>query len=168
MNDSNLIQALKDIRFLHDIDSRHLNDIANIATMCEFGAHDVVFREGDTADSVYFVISGKLSLELSPSSTAYRKQLVNVGPGEMLGWSSLVENPRFAATAVVVEPTRLVRIDGARLRAICDKDPRFGYEFMRRTMRALAMRLTETWRQLSYVYLSQQVPITALNAEREP
>jgi CRP-like cAMP-binding protein len=167
MNKSDQIQTLQRIRFLHDFDSAHLDEIANIAEICEFDAHDVVFREGDTADSFYLVVSGKLSLELSPTSTEYRKQLVSVGPGEMLGWSSLVQNPRFAATAVVVEHSRLVRIDGVRLRAICDEDPKFGYEFMRRTMRALAKRLTETWRQLSYVYLSHNLPISALNDERE-
>ena len=166
MNVNNLIQTLRDIRFLQDIDAAHLKQIVDIAQICEFDADDVVFREGQAAESVYLVISGKLSLELSPA-TAYRKQLVSVGPGEMLGWSSLVGNPRFAATAIVVEPTRLIQIDGMRLRAICDEDPQFGYEFMRRTMRALAKRLSETWRQLSYVYLSHNVPVTASNDERD-
>ena len=166
MNKNDLIPTLQDICFLHDIDAAHLEQIADIAQICKFDADDVVFREGQAAESVYLVISGKLSLELSPA-TANRKQLVSVGPGEMLGWSSLVENPRFAATAIVVEPTRLVRIDGVRLRAICDEDSQFGYEFMCRTMRALAKRLTETWRQLSYVYLSHNVPVTASNDERD-
>jgi CRP-like cAMP-binding protein len=166
MKKYDLVQTLQKIRFLQDMDSAHLDEIANIAEICEFDAHDVVFREGDKADKVYLVVSGKLSLELSPS-TANRKQLVSVGPGEILGWSTLVEYPRFAATAVVVEPSRLVRINGVRLRAICDEDPQFGYEFTRRTMRALAMRLAETWRQLSYVHLSHEAPITASNAERD-
>jgi CRP-like cAMP-binding protein len=77
----------------------------------------------------------------------------------MLGWSSFVEHPRFAASAVVVEPTRLVRIDGKRLRTICDEDPEFGYEFTRRTMLALAARLASTWTQLSHLYVSQYVPV---------
>jgi CRP/FNR family transcriptional regulator, cyclic AMP receptor protein len=166
MKKNNLIETLQGIRFLHDIDSAHLEQIADIAQISEFDKHDVVFQEGDRAKRVYFVVSGKLSLELSPS-TDYRKQLVCVGPGEMLGWSSLVENTRFAATAIGTEPTQLVSVDGERLRAICDADPKFGYEFMRRTMKGLAMRLTETWRQLSLVYLSHQVPITASNAERD-
>jgi CRP-like cAMP-binding protein len=167
MNKYEIIDTLRENRFLKDIDSEHLDKIAKIAQVREFDAHDVVFCEGDTADSVYLVVSGRLSLELSHGSDAYRKQLVTVGPGEILGWSSLVESPRFAATAIVVEPARLVRIDGARLRAICDQNPQFGYEFTRRTLRALAMRLTETWRQLSYVHLSHQVPISASNDERD-
>ena len=157
MNKNNLIQTLQEIRFLHDIDPAHLEQIAGIAQFCDFDTDDVVFREGESAQNVYLVVSGKLSLELSPS-TAYRKQLVSVGPGEMLGWSSLVESPRFTATAIVAEPARLVQIDGVRLRAICDGDPKFGYDFMCRTMRALAKRLTATWTQLSHLYVSHYLP----------
>jgi CRP-like cAMP-binding protein len=159
MNKNSLIHTLQATRFLHDIDPAHLDQIAEIAQVCDFAAHDVVFCEGQIADSVYLVVSGELSLELSPY-TVYRKHLVSVGPGEMLGWSSLVEHPRFAATAVVTEPVRLVRIDGRRLRAICDADPEFGYEFTRRTMQALAKRLTATWTQLSHLYVSHYVPVT--------
>ena len=160
MNRNELIKTLQENRFLHDIDSAHLEQIAKIAQICDFDAGDEVFREGQTAKNVYLVVSGKLSLELSPA-TAYRKQLVSVGPGEMLGWSSMVERPQFAASAVVVKPTRLVQIDGERLRVMCDDDPQFGYEFMRRTMRVLASRLSATWTQLSHLYVSQYLPVTA-------
>lgn len=161
MSKNVLTQTLQNIEFLRGNDQQHLEQIANIAQICDFDVDDVLFREGQKAEHVYLVVSGKLALELTPS-TVYRKQLVSVAPGEMLGWSSLVdEHPQFAATAVVVEPTRLVLIDGVRLRAICDNDPQFGYEFMRRTMRALAKRLTETWEQLSHLYVSQFLPVSA-------
>ena len=79
MNDNDLMSDLREIRFLHGIDAAHLAAIANIAQIREFRPRDVVFREGDSADAVYLVMSGRLSLELSPA-TAYRKQLVTVGP----------------------------------------------------------------------------------------
>jgi CRP-like cAMP-binding protein len=158
MNQAKILEILADIRFLRGIPAEHLKQIAEVAEMRDYDDGDVVFREGEVANSIYLVVSGKLSLELSPS-TVYRKHLVSVGPGEMLGWSAFVELPRFVATAVVAEPAQLVRIDGKRLRAICDEDPEFGYEFTRRTMRALAARLAATWTQLSHLYVSQYVPV---------
>ena len=160
MNKEALMKTLENVHFLQGVSQKHLEQIASIAGVREYGESTVLFREGDSADSAYLVVSGRLSLELSPDSV-YRKQLIDVGPGEMLGWSSLVERQRFAATAVVVEPTQLVRIDGARLRAMCDNDPQFGYEIVRRTMMALAKRLTATWTQLSHLYVSQFLPMTA-------
>jgi CRP-like cAMP-binding protein len=160
MNQASLMETLSGIQFLHGASREGLERIASVAQIRDYGESEVVFREGEPADSVYLVVSGKLSLELSPS-TIYRKYLVSVGPGEMLGWSSLVEHSRFAATAVVVAPARLVQIDGARLRTICDDDPHFGYDFLRRTMLALAKRLTVTWTQLSRLYISPNLPATA-------
>jgi CRP-like cAMP-binding protein len=167
MSQKALINTLAGIRFLEGVSREHLAQIAAVAEACDYDASDVVFREGEAADSVFWVASGRLSLELSPS-TIDRKHLVDVGPGEMLGWSSLVERPRFAATAVAVEPTRVVRVGAARLRAICDEDPQFGYEFMRRAMLALAKRLSATWSQLSHMYVSHFLPLSAGVEECNP
>jgi CRP-like cAMP-binding protein len=160
MNGPKLVEILANIDFLRGASHDHLEQIASVAQVCDYEKSDLVFSEGEVADSVYLVVSGKLSLELAPA-TIYHKYLVEVGRGEMLGWSTFVDHPRYAATAVVVEPTRLVRIDGRRLRAICDENPQFGYEFLRRAMLALAKRLRATWSQLSQVYLSHQLPLNA-------
>jgi CRP-like cAMP-binding protein len=164
MTQATSVDALAAIEFLHGTSRDDLEQLASVAQMRDYGESETVFREGEAADSVYLVVSGKLSLQLSPS-TIYRKHLVNVGPGEMLGWSSLVENSRFVATAVVVEPAQLIQIDAARLRAICHDDPQFGYEFTRRAMLALAKRLTVTWTQLSRLYISPNLPVTASGEE---
>jgi CRP-like cAMP-binding protein len=166
MNQDILRETLEGIHFLDGVSPAHLEQIAAVAQVREYDRSDIVFREGEVADSVYLVVSGKLSLELSPSTTE-RKQIVNVGPGEMLGWSSLIEQPRYVAAAVVVEPTRLVRIDATRLWEICDEDPRFGYDFMRRAVLALAKRLTITWRQLSHLHISHYSPVTAVSGESD-
>jgi CRP/FNR family transcriptional regulator, cyclic AMP receptor protein len=160
VDQSKLIETLASINFLHGASREHLKQIAALSEVLEYGESEIVFREGEVADSAYLVVSGKLSLELSPA-TIFRKCLVDVGTGEMLGWSSLVENSHFAATAVVAQRARLVRIDGPGLRAICDGDPQFGYEFMRRAMLALAKRLKVTWTQLSHLHVSQYLPVTA-------
>lgn len=121
---------------------------------------DILFHEGDPAEYVYLVVTGKLNLVLCPS-TIYQKNLLSIGPGEMLGWSSFVEDRNYASTGIIAIPTQLVRIEGKRLRAICDANPEFGYEFMHRIMRALAQRLTTTWSQLAKIYLHNNVPAMA-------
>jgi CRP-like cAMP-binding protein len=136
----------------------HLDQIASHAEVLDYGKSEVIFREGEPAENTYLVISGKLALELSPS-TIYSKHLIDVLPGEMLGWSSLLDRQPFAATAIATESSQVLRIDGARLRSICEKDPKFGYEFMRRTMLALAKRLKATWKQLAHLYVSQYLPV---------
>ena len=158
MNDGSLIEKLQGIRFLQGIDPVHLHQIASISEVCVYDTQEILFHEGEEAEYVYLVVTGKIMLELCPS-TIYQKSLLSVGPGEMLGWSSFVEERHYASTGVVVAPTQLIRIDGKQLRAICDKDPEFGYDFMHRIMRALAKRLTVTWTQLANVYLPMNLPM---------
>jgi CRP/FNR family cyclic AMP-dependent transcriptional regulator len=160
MSKNILTATLKNLDFLHGMAPEHLDQIASNAEVRDYGKSEVVFREGEPADNTFLVLSGRLALELSPS-TIYSKHLVDVFPGEMLGWSSLVDHQPFAATAVAAEPSRVLRIEGARLRAICEKDPMFGYEFMRRTVLALAKRLKATWEQLAHLYVSQYLPVNA-------
>jgi CRP-like cAMP-binding protein len=158
MSESSLVKKLHDISFLHGIDPLHLEQIASIAEVCEYVPTEILFHEGEEAEYVYFVVTGKIMLELCPS-TIYQKSLMSVGPGEMLGWSSFVEQRHYASTGVVAAPTQLIRIEGKRLRAICDNDPEFGYDFMHRIMRGLAKRLTTTWTQLANVYLPMNLPM---------
>jgi CRP/FNR family transcriptional regulator, cyclic AMP receptor protein len=156
----NVIKTLRGISFLHDIDPDHLQQIASIAEIYMYDTNEILFHEGERADYVYFVVTGKIMLELCPS-TIYQKNLMSVGPGEMLGWSSFVEQRNYASTGLVVAPTELVRIEGKRLRAICDNDTEFGYYFMHRIMQGLAKRLTTTWSQLANVYLPTNLPMKA-------
>ena len=160
MSDKYLIEKLQGISFLHGIDPAHLEQIATISEVCLYDASDILFHEGEPAEFVYLIVTGKIMLELCPS-TIYHKNLMSVGPGEMLGWSAFVEECNYASTGVVVAPTQLIRIEGKRLRAICDKDPEFGYDFMHRIMRGLAKRLTTTWTQLSNVLLPMHLPMKA-------
>jgi CRP-like cAMP-binding protein len=165
MNTIDVARALYDIEFLHDIEPAHLEQLANIAQICHFDADDVVFREGEPAERVYLVVSGSVALQVCTGNTG-PKHIVDVGPGELLGWSSLTCNHRFAATAIALQPTHMIQIDGRQLRSICDSDPEFGYEFMRRTMLALAKRLRATWTQLSEIYVSHYVPISVGGSAR--
>ena len=157
---SNVIDTLRGISFLNDIDPDHLQQIASIAEIRVYDTNDILFHEGEPAEYVYLVVTGRIMLELCPA-TIYQKNLMNVGPGEMLGWSSFVEQRNYASTGVVVAPTQLVKFDGKRLRAICDRDPEFGYDFMHRIMRALAKRLTTTWSQLANIYVPNTLPTLA-------
>ncbi len=166
MNEQLFLETLPGIQFLRGVAREHLEQIAAIAQLRDYESDEVVFHQGDDADSVYLVVFGKLSIELGATAQDC-KHIVTVGPGEMLGWSSLLERSQLAATARAVESTRLVRIDSAKLLKICDEDPAFGFQFMRRTSVALAKRLNATWGQLSHLHLQHFLPVTASAGETD-
>ena len=77
---------------------------------------------------------------------------MTVGPGELLGWSPLLEQTRLTASARTMTPVEAIELQGGQLLALCHHDPRFGYVFMRRAALALAKRLNATRMQLLDVF----------------
>jgi CRP/FNR family transcriptional regulator, cyclic AMP receptor protein len=151
VNKDSLIETLREIRFVHEIGPMHLEQIAKIAAVRDFNEGDIVFRQGETAQHVYMVVSGNVSLEICAAGTGC-KQILSLGPGELVGWSSVLEQLSFTSRARAVAATRLVEINVTQLLAMCDQDPQFGYTLMRQVAIALAKRLTATRMQLLDVY----------------
>jgi CRP-like cAMP-binding protein len=161
-----LLATLKGIQFLRGVSHEHLEQIAAISQLCDYESQEIVFHQGDVADCMYLVVFGRLAIEVDGPGADHKK-IVTVGPGEMIGWSSLLERPQLAATARVLETTRLVRIDSAKLLAICDEDVEFGFQFMRRAALALAKRLNATWGHLSHLRIPHFLPVTAAASESD-
>lgn len=162
-NQETLLETLRNVRFLHDIDDEYLRRLASIADLESFPQGAVLFHEGQDHTKIYFVVSGAVALEVRVSQQDL-KRLQTVGSGELLGWSPILGLVEMTATARALQPTQVVALDTNQLKAICEHDPRFGLEFMRRTAQALAKRLSATRLQLLDVY-NHEIPVTPASQE---
>lgn len=151
MGNHELMDALRDVRFLHGVADEHLVELAKIAKLVSFKSNEIIFREGEVAAKAYLVMSGRVSLQICAPSVGCRN-ILTLGPGEILAWSAVLDQTLLTATARAVESATLVEVHAGLLHGLCDHDPRFGYEFMRRTALALAKRLNATRLQLLDVY----------------
>lgn len=151
MNKQMLIENLREVRFLHDVEREHLERIAEVAKLVRFDNNEVIFRDGDQAESVYFIVRGGVLLEMCAPGIGC-KRILTLGPGDLLGWSALLERTRVTATARTIDDTRLIKVHAGLLLTLCDHNPRFGYEIMHRTSLSLAKRLHITRMQLLDLY----------------
>lgn len=151
------IEALRDVRFLHDLDNEHLHRIAEVTRMRDVEPGQILFREGDVPQDVYLVVSGNVALDISTPGGGSRR-IMAVGPGEILGWSALLEQTQMTATATTLNAVKVAEINTGQLLDICKHNPRFGYELLRRTSLALAARLSATRLQLLDTFGSQMPP----------
>jgi CRP-like cAMP-binding protein len=159
MNETDLLQTLEGIAFLRDMPSAYVQRIAGVAQIVSTKEQDVVFREGDAADNIYLIAHGTVSLEICSAGAGCR-QILTLGTGELLGWSSLLGQSRFTARARTPRAARLVQISVPKLLELCDSDAKLGYELMRRTAIALAKRLSAARIQLVNVY-GDTMPVIA-------
>jgi len=161
--EQDLLPIIREIQFLHDLPDDYLEPLAAIASIQDYQAGAFAFREGQKETRFYLIIKGVVSLEFCTPGLGC-KRLQTVGAGELLGWSPILGLTEVTATARVLEPTRLLVIDARQLAALCEHNPRFGYELMRRTALALSQRLSATRLQLLDVY-QHELPVLPDRAE---
>lgn len=151
MNDSEMLAALRQLPFFDGFTDEMLLPSLPISRLVEFPAGTVIFRQGDPARDIYFVLEGTVALELCGSAVGCRR-LMTVGKRELLGWSPILEQEHLTATARTTSPVQAIEINGPELVNFCRANPQIGFELMKRTAIALAKRLNATRLQLVNVY----------------
>jgi CRP/FNR family transcriptional regulator, cyclic AMP receptor protein len=129
----------------------HLVRLASIGDVEQIPAGATVFQEGGPADALRIVVSGRVAL-LIDIPGAQPSLVGTVGRGDLLGWSALRGNARWATTARATKPSRCLRFPADPLRALCDSDHELGYHMMRHAFLDLAQRHTDLRMQLLDVY----------------
>ena len=151
---------LKELHFSEALPEDALDKLAAASRLHPLAAGANLFREGRTNENLYLIRSGRLALEMHvPGRGAVR--IVTLGPGEMVGWSSLLDQGKMTASAVAVEDSQLVVTLGEKLRELCDANSNFGFHLMRQMANALSKRLVATRLQLLDLFADSQTPPVA-------
>jgi CRP-like cAMP-binding protein len=146
-------EILRELGFLRGIGDDHVKSIASLGKVVDFPEGTVIFGECEPATHCYLIVDGSVLLEIG--GPAGRKQILTVGKGELLGWSTLLGAAQLTATARTLTGTRAIELSGHHILDLCEQFPDFGYQFMRCTARALAKRLTATRLQLLDLYATE-------------
>jgi CRP-like cAMP-binding protein len=142
---------LKDIPFFAGLSQEHLELIAGCGANEHYEPNELLFREGDEANTFYCVRHGSVALEMFVP-TRGSVTIETLAEGEVVGWSWLFEPYRWHFDARALEVTRVTMFDGACLRGKCQADPAFGYELMSRFAQILIERLQWTRLRLLDLY----------------
>ena len=125
--------------------------LAGCSTTDGFDRGEMIFREGDPANTFWLIRHGRVALEVhSPSRGGLAIETLE--PGDVLGWSWLFPPDRWHYDARALEDVRAVAVDGACLRGKCDDDPVFGYDMLRRFSAVMVDRLQATRLRLLDIY----------------
>ena len=104
-----------------------------------------LFREGDPANNFYILVDGKVRLTIGEEG--HMTHVVS-NPGEIFGWSSLVEDGFYTASAECSLPTKLFRIEKEELDKIFERHPVSGLSFFKRMAGLVGKRLINSYRSL--------------------
>jgi CRP-like cAMP-binding protein len=90
----------------------------------QLAADETLFDEGDEGDTMYVVLSGRISVQIDGD------EVDAVLPGGILGEMALVDSRPRSASAVASEPTEIVSIDRERFGNIVQLVPNFALHIL--------------------------------------
>jgi CRP-like cAMP-binding protein len=143
-----LPEELKEVEFLRNLGEQHVNRIAKLARLKECEKGTIVFRQGRGLPFIYFVLNGKVGLQIEESG-GESVEVSTVGPGGLLGWSPMLGRQAMTATARAVTPCHLAVLDISQLLEVCEQDPRFGIAFLRQIALVMSDRLWDMRRNFA-------------------
>ena len=104
----------------------------------EYAAGSTLYRPGEPADDFFVLDSGRVKFQIgrdertSPAGFMLKK-------GEVFGWAALLESqPHRIASALVLENSTLLRINGKQVLKLLESDPDSGFIVMRRLSALIA------------------------------
>jgi signal transduction histidine kinase len=132
-------------------------ELVKIAALCQEERHAngvKLFNEGDPAEKFYLVLKGKISLEkriqLGRSGSSRHAPICIRGPGQLVGWTSIVEPHVYVFSAVCLEPSKLLAIEGHAMRYFMAQNPQAGLRFMAAIATLIRERMEATTSTLTY------------------
>ena len=144
-------RVLAEHPFFRDLADPQLDTVVGCVANTVFEPGEFVFREGEAADRFYLVREGKVAVEVFVPNKG-PVTIETIEGGEVLGWSWLFAPYRARFDARALTAVRALSLDGACLRAKCEKDPVLGYELLKRFTQVVVSRLEATRMQLLDLY----------------
>ena len=136
---------VKEIDLFRGIDPEVMEEIANICSEEKYTKDTVLFEKGEEAESLYILEQGALNLVIKNGGSLIYSL---TEPGEVFGWSSLVESGLYTASGVCATDTKVVKIEREKLERVFDRHPEVGFKVLKRLAGVISQRLSNAYRDL--------------------
>ena len=124
------------------LDLNVMGEIADTACTEEiYSRGTLIFNEGDSANALFILGKGAVDLKIGGEKTVYRL----TDESDIFGWSSLVENARYTATAIATADIQAVKIDTRKMNRVFNDHPVFGLAVYRRLSAVFNQRLSSIY-----------------------
>jgi len=120
---------LKQIPIFSSLSDQHVEKIREIIEEINVNKGAAIFRQGESGDAFYIIISGKV--KISKREEAEEKTITILKEGEFFGEMALLEEAPRMASAICVEDARLYKISQKNFGYIMLLNPAISLKIMR-------------------------------------
>ena len=133
---------LSEFALFRNLPEELLDKFAALGEEATFSEGDSIFREGEQADKLHFLLEGQIVLKVKLTS---RPESITVSAVsqkyESFGWSGIVPPYHYTASAVCGADCKVLTIPGADFMKLLNDDPASGFTVMQRLTELVASRL---------------------------
>jgi CRP-like cAMP-binding protein len=134
--------SLSEFPLFRNLPEELLDKIAALCEESSFLQGETVFREGEDANDLHFLLEGDILLKVKLTS---RPESVTVSAVsqcyEGFGWSGIVPPYHYTASAVCEVDCKILTIPGESFMQLLEENPAAGFIVMRRLTELIASRL---------------------------
>jgi len=124
------------------LDLNVMGEIADTAcTEATYTKGTVIFTEGDSANALFILEKGTVDLKIGRKKTVYSL----TERSDIFGWSSLVENAQYTATAIANTDIQALKIDARKMNRVFNSNSLFGLKVYQRLSAVFNKRLTSIY-----------------------
>lgn len=139
MVEKNMVRA---IPMFNELSDSVLSEIASLSTIRDFKPGEFIFKEGDTAKSIHFLLNGNIALKVQIMTRPDFITVSYIGKeNDCFGWSGLVSPNYYTASALCESDTQILEISGEGLLRILETHPDAGFKVMHRMANLVSDRL---------------------------
>jgi CRP/FNR family cyclic AMP-dependent transcriptional regulator len=106
-----------------------LSNVNGGRTKVEYPKNQIVFRQGDPADTVFYILKGKVKVTVI-SEQGKEAVVAVLGPDEFCGEGCLAGQPRRIATATAMTECEIMRIEKEAIIRVLHDEPAFSEMFV--------------------------------------
>jgi CRP/FNR family cyclic AMP-dependent transcriptional regulator len=109
--------------------ARFLETNASGRVISRHSKKDVIFSQGDDADSIFYIRKGKVKVAVI-SKQGKEAVVALLGPDEFVGEGCLIGQPKRLATASAMTECETMRVDKAEIQRVLHEEPAFSEMFI--------------------------------------
>ncbi|MES9969796.1 MAG: cyclic nucleotide-binding domain-containing protein [Candidatus Thiodiazotropha sp.] len=155
---------LRHATFFEAMSDHHLRTMLSLGRMIRVDPGTTIFQQGESADSFYLLVSGRVELWYCSSEGKVCFFLNSLeSTGQAFGWSALVNPNHYQVSAIASDAVCALVFSAQTLMDLCGRDPLFATELMERVIWLIGSRLRMARTQLiARRYHKETLAVTAL------
>ena len=139
---------LREFRLFRDLNPADIRTLTPYFASGEFPAGVTLFSQGDKADKLYLILNGEVIVNYKPYD-APEITMTRIRDGDVLGWSTVLGNTAYTASAVCKSDVNLLYITGPMLKEMITDHPQAGKIVLDRLATAASPRWKDARAQVS-------------------